>query len=59
MNQLELTDWLRQIASEVKSTRLRFPRNVVPGCPIPFFGNILNPKLVPMNRQQAFYRSAK
>jgi hypothetical protein len=40
MNEQELTDWLRGLAAEIKRTKPHYPTNVVPGCPIPFFGNI-------------------
>jgi|ERR1041385_2493736 hypothetical protein len=46
MNQQALTNWLHILAAEVKKTKPEFARNVVPGFPIPFFGNVLKARVL-------------
>ena len=42
MTRPELTEWLKGVAREVRSTQGEFSRNKEPGCPMPFFGNVLD-----------------
>jgi hypothetical protein len=46
MNEKELNEWLCTLANEVKQTKSDYSRNVVRGCPIPFFGNILSARVL-------------
>lgn len=46
MNPQELTEWLRTVAAGVTATKSEFPLNVVRGCPIPFFGKVLNARVL-------------
>ncbi len=46
MSPEELNNWLRGVAEEVSATRSNYPINVVRGCPIPFFGNILTARVL-------------
>src|SRR6266446_4466058 len=46
MNRQELNNWLCGLASEVKRTKPQYPRNAVRGCPIPFFGNVLEARVL-------------
>jgi len=46
MNEQELTHWLGGLAAEIKRTKADYPRNVVPGCPLPFFGNVFEARVL-------------
>jgi hypothetical protein len=46
MTELVLTAWLRALAGEIQRTKPDYPLNVVHGCPIPFFGNVLQARVL-------------
>ena len=46
MTTAELSDWLRGVAAEVAATKPDYPLNVARGCPIPFFGDVLNARVL-------------
>ncbi len=46
MTTAELSDWLRGVAAEVGATKPDYPLNVARGCPIPFFGDVLNARVL-------------
>ena len=41
MVEADLYDWLGNVAKDVRQSSQRFRKNIVKGCPIPFFGNVL------------------
>jgi hypothetical protein len=56
MIEAALKEWLGEVASGVRQSKGDFPKNVVPGCPIPFFGDILKARVLtigvnPSNRE--------
>jgi hypothetical protein len=46
MTEAELLKWLGIIAKQIRETAGKFPKNVVKGCPIPFFGNVLGARVL-------------
>ncbi len=46
MNQQALSDWLANLKVEVDRTNPVDSRNIIPGWPIPFFGNILHARVL-------------
>jgi hypothetical protein len=42
----ELTPWLRRLSAEVESTNANYTPNLVRGCPIPFFGDVLKARVL-------------
>jgi|SRR6266850_1178979 len=42
----ELTVWLGALAKDAKATQSAYTANKVIGCPIPFFGNVLNARVL-------------
>ena len=46
MDHQELTEWLRGLAGEIRRTKRGYPDNVLRGCPIPFFGDVLKARVL-------------
>jgi hypothetical protein len=46
MTKQALTAWLRALAGEIQRTKPDYPLNVVHGCPIPLFGNVLQARVL-------------
>ena len=46
MNQQALSEWLLKLNGEVQQTNQRFPKNLIRGWPIPFFGDILHARVL-------------
>jgi len=46
MTSEDLTTWLRSLAKEIKASQSAFAANKVPGCPVPFFGNVLEARIL-------------
>ncbi len=46
MTPSELTTWLEALSKSVRGTQLGYTQNKVPGCPIPFFGDVLKARVL-------------
>jgi hypothetical protein len=46
MRREDLDKWLLRLRSEIEQTNARYPANVVPGWPIPFFGDVFRARVL-------------
>ncbi len=46
MTSAELSQWLAELHGEVQQTNPQFPNNLVAGWPIPFFGDVINARVL-------------
>jgi hypothetical protein len=46
MTRDELTLWLRNLKGQIKATERDYLHNKVPGCPLPFFGDVLTARVL-------------